>query len=48
MKLVLFHQYDQLLAKIREVASCACEVATISGLPDPMAVRLRRQWGRRS
>ena len=28
MKLVLFHQYDQLLAKIREVARCCARDAT--------------------
>ena len=27
MKLVLFHQYDQLLAKIREVARCCAKDA---------------------
>ena len=33
MKLVLFHQYDQLLAKIREVARCCARDAADWGTP---------------
>ena len=53
MKLVLFHQYDQLLAKIREVARCCamdsgiCIPDLLFPLPTHKAELSRRRAGTR-